>query len=57
MKSTNLEIHDVIMIEPLKHLDERGFFMESYNQNAFNNIVGKNITFVQDNISFSKKVF
>ena len=55
MKSTNLEIYDVIMIEPSKHLDERGFFMESYNQNAFDNIVGKNITFVQDNISFSKK--
>ena len=55
MKSTSLEIRDVIMIEPSKHLDERGFFMESYNQKAFNKIVGKNITFVQDNISFSKK--
>ena len=55
MKSTNLEIQDVIMIEPSKHLDERGFFMESYNQNAFDSIVGKNIPFVQDNISFSKK--
>ena len=55
MKCSNLEINDVFLLEPIKHSDERGYFMESYNQRTFNEQVGGKIEFVQDNISFSKK--
>ena len=33
--------------------DERGFFTESWNQKRFNNLLGQEINFVQDNHSFS----
>ena len=55
MKCSNLEINDVFLLEPIKHSDARGYFMESYNQRTFNELVGGKIEFVQDNISFSKK--
>jgi dTDP-4-dehydrorhamnose 3,5-epimerase len=35
--------------------DERGYFMESFNERTFENGIGKNIHFVQDNQSFSSK--
>lgn len=48
-------IEDVLILEPKVFGDERGFFMESFNQKLFNEIVGKEINFVQDNHSKSKK--
>ena len=38
-----------------KFEDQRGLFYESWNSNIFDKLVSKNINFVQDNISFSKK--
>ncbi len=35
--------------------DQRGFFYESWNSKIFNKLASKDINFVQDNISFSKK--
>ncbi|MCV6071789.1 dTDP-4-dehydrorhamnose 3,5-epimerase, partial [Escherichia coli] len=35
--------------------DDRGFFMESFNQVVFNKLIGKDIKFVQDNHSRSTK--
>ncbi|MEL0056138.1 MAG: dTDP-4-dehydrorhamnose 3,5-epimerase, partial [Methylophilaceae bacterium] len=35
--------------------DERGFFFEAFNQKKFNNLLGQDITFVQDNHSKSKQ--
>ena len=35
--------------------DSRGYFFESFNQNKFNELIGKDIDFVQDNESFSSK--
>ena len=55
MKVTPLKIPDVKMIEPDVFEDERGFFYESFNQQKFNEAIGENITFVQDNHSNSKK--
>jgi dTDP-4-dehydrorhamnose 3,5-epimerase len=55
MKVTSLKIPDVKIIEPDVFEDERGFFYESFNQQKFNEAIGKNITFVQDNHSKSKK--
>ena len=42
-----------ILLKPNLFTDERGFFMESWNNNVFNNILKKPIIFVQDNHSFS----
>lgn len=42
-------------IEPKIITDERGYFMESFNENAFQQAVGQPIHFVQDNQSFSIK--
>ena len=48
-----LKIPDLLLIEPQIFSDERGFFFESYNQKDFEAAVGKKITFVQDNHSYS----
>ncbi|MDF0533014.1 dTDP-4-dehydrorhamnose 3,5-epimerase [Shewanella sp. A32] len=49
-------IPDVKIIEPQLFGDERGFFMETWNQNRFEELVtGKKTKFVQDNHSKSKK--
>ncbi|MGB9794744.1 dTDP-4-dehydrorhamnose 3,5-epimerase [Caldisericum exile] len=47
-------IKDLLIIETRIFKDERGFFMETYNQKEFEEI-GLNIQFVQDNLSKSKK--
>lgn len=44
-----------VVLQPQVHFDERGYFMESYNERAFNLSTGENIHFVQDNQSFSSK--
>jgi dTDP-4-dehydrorhamnose 3,5-epimerase len=43
------------VIEPKVFKDERGYFMESYNETTFNNGVGQKVHFVQDNQSYSSK--
>lgn len=51
IKST---IDDLFVLEPSIFSDKRGYFMESHNQEKFNNLLG-NIDFVQDNESGSFK--
>ena len=48
-----LSIPDVLLITPRVHGDERGFFMESFNQRDFQAATGLDVTFVQDNHSRS----
>lgn len=48
-------IPDVLIIEPRVFGDDRGFFYESFNQQLFNDAVGCDVTFVQDNHSKSAK--
>jgi dTDP-4-dehydrorhamnose 3,5-epimerase len=55
MKVTPLAIPDVLLIEPQVFEDDRGFFFESFNQNKFEEAMGKKINFVQDNHSKSVK--
>jgi len=55
MKVTPLKIPDVKLIEPDVFEDERGFFYESFNQQKFNEAIGLDVAFVQDNHSKSKK--
>jgi len=54
MKFIKTEIEGLTIIEPNVFGDERGYFLESYNQKKFEEVVGKN-SFVQDNESKSSK--
>ncbi|MES2993301.1 MAG: dTDP-4-dehydrorhamnose 3,5-epimerase [Pseudomonadota bacterium] len=55
MKVTHTSIEGVLILEPKVFGDARGFFMESFNQRAFNTAVGRDVVFVQDNHSRSTK--
>ena len=55
MKATHLAIPDVVLFEPKVFGDQRGFFYESFNQKVFEEVVGRSVTFVQDNHSKSVK--
>lgn len=48
-------IPDIIVLEPKVFGDARGFFFESYNENAFAAATGLRPNFVQDNHSKSQK--
>jgi len=52
MKFIKTQIEDVLLIEPQVYGDERGFFMETWQQESFNENVTE-ATFVQDNHSKS----
>ena len=54
IKVTTFDIEGLYVIEPTVFKDERGYFMETYNQNDFKE-AGLNMTFVQDNQSMSVK--
>lgn len=53
-KITKSEIEGVFTVEPTVFGDERGYFMETYNENDFKE-EGIDLTFVQDNQSKSSK--
>ncbi len=55
MKVTTTAIDGVLILEPKVFGDERGFFLESFNQQAFNQAAGQDISFVQDNHSRSAR--
>lgn len=60
MKLIQTDINDVIIIEPTVFEDERGWFMESFNEKAFYRSLDElglptPSPFVQDNHSYSKK--
>ncbi len=54
MRSIKTKIKDLIILEPEIFGDNRGYFIESYNQKKLENILGK-VLFVQDNESKSTK--
>ena len=53
MKVIDTAIADLKIIEPAVFGDERGFFYESFNQKHFNEAIGRDVAFVQDNHSRS----
>src|SRR5687768_1637379 len=53
MKVTPTELAGVLVLEPRVFRDERGFFLESFNQRTFRDVTGLEVQFVQDNQSFS----
>lgn len=54
IKVTPCEIEGLYIIQPSVFGDERGYFMETYNQNDFRE-AGLDMVFVQDNQSMSVK--
>ena len=55
IKVTSCDIEGLYVIEPTVFKDERGYFVETYNQNDFKE-AGLNMVFVQDNQSMSETV-
>lgn len=55
MKVIATAIPEVLIIEPKVFGDARGFFYESFNQQAFNEATGTDHQFVQDNHSRSTR--
>ncbi|MBE3496970.1 dTDP-4-dehydrorhamnose 3,5-epimerase, partial [Enterobacter cloacae complex sp. P17RS] len=55
MNVIKTDIPDLLIFEPTVFGDERGFFMESFNQQIFEKAVGRKVEFVQDNHSKSSK--
>jgi dTDP-4-dehydrorhamnose 3,5-epimerase len=49
------KLEGCFVIEPKVIRDERGYFMESFNEKTFQIGVGSEVHFVQDNQSFSSK--
>lgn len=53
MQVIKTAIPDVLILEPQVFGDERGFFLESFNQQKFEQLTGVKTQFVQDNHSKS----
>ena len=54
MKVFKTKIPDLLILEPDVFGDNRGYFLETYQQNKYTKL-GLNASFVQDNMSFSRK--
>ncbi len=55
MNFISTKLQDCYLIEPKIIQDERGYFMESFNERTFQKGVNQDVHFVQDNQSFSTK--
>ena len=55
MKAIETKLKGCFILEPTVIKDPRGYFFESFNQKRFNELIGQQIKFVQDNESFSSK--
>jgi len=55
MKAEQTALNDVIVLEPKVFGDDRGYFMEAFNQARFESLTGHAGHFVQDNQSRSRK--
>jgi len=55
VKFNKQSIADVLVIEPTVHGDSRGYFVETFRQDLFEQALGFKVNFVQDNESKSSK--
>ena len=55
MNFIRTDIPDVVIVEPIVHGDERGYFVETYRQDKLEAFLGYTINFCQDNESKSTK--
>lgn len=55
MKLLKIVLTDSLILKPRVFKDNRGYFYESFNERAFELIVGTKVDFIQDNQSISSK--
>ena len=55
MKFIKSSLPDVVIIEPKVYEDSRGYFVETFRRDKFEDFIGKKIDFCQDNESKSNK--
>lgn len=55
LKFIETKLKGCFILEPTIIKDERGYFMESFNEKTFQEGIGQEVSFVQDNQSFSTK--
>lgn len=55
MQLINTKLKGVALLQPTVHHDERGFLKESFSLQRYQDLLGPDVTFVQDNISESKR--
>ena len=55
MTAIPTKLKDCYILEPTLFYDERGYFMESFNEIRFEKVTGQKVHFVQDNQSYSTK--
>lgn len=55
MTAIETKLKGCYIIEPKIFEDERGYFFESFNQSKFNELIGSDVNFIQDNESFSSR--
>lgn len=53
MQVTHTPLRDALILEPKIYPDGRGFFVESWNRKTFQEAIGRDVRFVQDNHSRS----
>ena len=54
MQATETALSGVLILEPRRFSDERGFFFESFNARNFAALTGCRVDFLQDNHSYSR---
>ena len=54
MRISPQSIEDIFLIEPKFHMDDRGYFFESYREDSINNILNYEVNFIQENVSKSR---
>jgi len=55
LKFTPQSIKDVVLIEPTAHADGRGYFVETFRKDLFEEAIGYKVNFLQSNESKSLK--
>lgn len=55
MKVRRTELTGVVLIEPVVHVDDRGFFVETFQAQRYLETAGISLPFVQDNHSRSRR--
>ncbi len=55
MKFIPQSIPDIVLIKPTAQIDSRGYFLETFKQDVFENNIGYKVNFCQDNESKSTK--
>ena len=55
MKFTRTKIEDIVIVDPLVHGDERGYFVETFRQDKLEEFLDYSVNFCQDNESKSSR--